>query len=121
VVDRAPLIEAMLDIALPDTIFFVSGPRQFPRHFDPIDTMFRPTPEELFAEFPGTNVVASAVIDSGNWRSWRAEERGGRTLARTLARLAVPFYRPRRWWELAIPAPFLFRNISAVAAVLRVR
>jgi len=42
----------------------VTGPRAFPWHPDPIDTMFRPTPQELAALFPGLTCEASAVVQS---------------------------------------------------------
>jgi hypothetical protein len=42
----------------------VTGPRAFPHHPDPIDTMFRPTPAELAALFPGFTCEKSAVVQS---------------------------------------------------------
>src|SRR5207237_1276028 len=85
---------------------------------DPIDTMFRPSVDEVAALFPGTHVVESAIIDSGNWRDWNAAERG-RPLTRALLRLLVPFYRPRKWLELARQSPYIFKHIRSFAVVLR--
>src|SRR5205814_9068161 len=96
----------------------VSGPQSYPYHADPIDTMFRPTLAEMHAHFPGTDVVESAVIDSGNWRQWHVGERG-RSLPRTLARLLLPFYKPRKWWELTRQSPYVFKHITAFAMILR--
>jgi hypothetical protein len=44
---------------------FVSVPYRFPYHPDPIDTMFRPTPEELATLFPGTRTHAAEIVASG--------------------------------------------------------
>jgi hypothetical protein len=115
---RQQICDVVMKIVPSDGYIFVSGPHRYPYHADPIDTMFRPSIEEMHAHFPGTRIVDSAIIDSGNWRQWNAAERG-RTLGRTLARLLVPFYRPRKWWELARQSPYIFRHIKAFAVVLR--
>ncbi len=80
--------------------------------------MFRPTIPELHAHFPSTEIVDSAIIDSGNWRQWHVSERG-RPLGRALIRLMLPFYRPAAWWELARQSPYIFKHITAFAVILR--
>ena len=80
--------------------------------------MFRPTIEELHRYFPRTTIVESAIIDSGNWRQWNRKERG-RSLARTVMRLMIPFYRPAKWLEVARQSPYIFKHITAFAVVLR--
>lgn len=115
---RQQICDVVMKILPPGGYLIVSGPKDYPYHADPIDTMFRPTVEEMHAHFPGTTVVDSAIIDSGNWRQWNVAERG-RPLGRTLARLLVPFYRPKKWWELARQAPYIFKHITAFAVVMR--
>jgi hypothetical protein len=119
VVDRAALCRGICACVPSSGHIIVSGPHAYPMHFDPIDTMFRPGVEELAACFPGTRLIAGAIIDSGNWREWRTQERGGRSLSRALARLLTPFYRPAKWWELARQSPYIIKHIKAVAVVLR--
>ncbi|HEY7116030.1 MAG TPA: hypothetical protein VH475_05570 [Tepidisphaeraceae bacterium] len=118
VTDRQAVCDAILRLVPDGGYLFVSGPRDYPYHADPIDTMFRPTIDQAHALFPGTRIVESATIDSGNWRQWKAAERG-RTLGRTLARLLTPFYRPRKWWELARQSPYLCKHITAFALVMQ--
>jgi hypothetical protein len=115
---RQQICDVVMRILPAGGYLFVSGPKDYPYHADPIDTMFRPSIAEMHAHFPGTTVVESAVIDSGNWRQWNVAERG-RPLGRTLARLMVPFYRPAKWWELARQSPYIFKHITAFALVLR--
>lgn len=115
---RAEICEVVLEILPPGGYLIVSGPKDYPYHADPIDTMFRPTIAEMHAHFPGTGIVDSAIIDSGNWRQWSAAERG-RPLGRTLARLLLPFYEPKKWWELARQTPYIFKHITAFAMVMR--
>ncbi len=115
---RKEICEVVMKILQPGGYLFVSGPHDYPYHADPIDTLFRPDVAEIHAHFPGTKLIDSAIIDSGNWRQWNKAERG-RPLSRTLARLLVPFYRPAKWWELARQAPYIFKHITAFAVVLR--
>ncbi len=115
---RQQICDVVMKILPSGGYVFVSGPKSYPYHADPIDTMFRPSIAEMHAHFPGTTIVDSAIIDSGNWRQWNAAERG-RPLGRTLARLLVPFYRPKKWWELARQSPYIFKHITAFALVLR--
>lgn len=121
VVDRASLCRGVIECLPSGGYVIVSGPHAYPRHADPIDTMFRPDVQELAACFPGTDLMTGAIIDSGNWRTWRAQERGGRTLPRAIVRLMIPIYRPGKWLELARQSPYIIRRIKAVAVVLRKR
>ena len=115
---RQQICDVMMKILPPSGYLFISGPYKYPYHADPIDTMFRPSIEEMHAHFPGTSIIDSAIIDSGNWRQWDVAERG-RPLGRTIVRLLIPFYRPKKWWELARQAPYIFKHISAFVLVLR--
>jgi len=119
VAERAPICEAILHIVAPGGYVIVTGPHDYPYHEDPIDTMFRPTVDEMAAHFPDTRVVAGAILDAGNWRQWDPAERGGQTLARAVLRLLMPFYRPAKWRGLARQAPYLFKHASAFGVVLQ--
>jgi hypothetical protein len=118
VTNRQDVSDVLLSIVPAGGYIIVSGPKRFPYCPDPIDTMFRPTIEEMHKHFPGTEIVDSAVIESGNWRQRDDRERG-RSLARAVMRLMVPFYRPLRWWELARGVPYFFEHITALAIILR--
>jgi hypothetical protein len=95
----------------------VTVPRSYPRHGDPIDTLYRPTPDEAAALFPGTLVVASQIIDSGEsyldtvrCRPW--------ILLRHLARLPVPFLDFEKWRTSMQKPYWLFHNYQVSAVVL---
>jgi hypothetical protein len=115
---RQQFCDAVMQILPSGGYLVVSGPHKYPYHADPIDTMFRPTLEEMHAHFPGTTIIDRAIINSGNWRQWDPAERG-RPLGWSVARLLAPFYRPDKWWELARQSPYIFKRISAVALLLR--
>lgn len=46
-------------------LLFVSCPRAFPYHPDPIDTGFRPDVEQLASLFPQTRLVVGEIVDCG--------------------------------------------------------
>ncbi|HMP58068.1 MAG TPA: hypothetical protein PKD86_01835 [Gemmatales bacterium] len=50
------------EVVVPGGLLFVSVPYLFPYHADPIDTMFRPSPEELANLFPGTRIVEARIV-----------------------------------------------------------
>jgi len=110
VTNRQEVADLVLKIVPPGGYIIVSGPQSHPYCPDPVDTMFRPTIEEMHNHFPGTEIVESAIIDCGNWRQWDARERG-RSLARTVVLLMLPFHRP--WPQ------YFFKHITAFAMILR--
>jgi len=62
VTDRASLARALMAALPPDGLAVVTVPHRFPYHPDPIDTMFRPSPQELASLFEGATVIASGVV-----------------------------------------------------------
>ncbi len=117
--NRAEIVSILPDLIGVGGYLVLSGPHRFPRHYDPFDTMYRPSVEQVVAEFSLLEAVESAIIDSGNWRQWRAEERGQRSLSRALVRTCLPVYKPKEWWRLAIQAPYFLKHISAFCVVFR--
>ena len=66
VVNREEVARLVTAIVPPGGYIFVSVPYRFPYPPDPIDTLFRPTAEELAALFPGTRVHCQAIVNCGN-------------------------------------------------------
>src|SRR5690348_4717033 len=57
---RQQICDVLMKILPPGGYIFVSGPHRYPYHADPIDTMFRPSIEEMHGHFPGTRIIDSA-------------------------------------------------------------
>jgi hypothetical protein len=83
-------------ILAPGGYLFITVPRSYPYHADPIDTMYRPTPQQVAALFPGMLVLDAQVLDSDSYGDefmrgslWQR--------VRKLLRLLFPFIRPKRW------------------------
>jgi hypothetical protein len=96
----------------------VTVPHSYPRHGDPIDTLYRPTPAEAATLFPGATLVAAEIIDTGE--SYRDEvRRRPWLLLRHLARLPAPFLGIDKWRSSLAKPYWLFHNYRVSAAILR--
>ena len=60
-------------IVPPGSYLVITVPNRFPWHPDPIDTMFRPSPEELGKIFPSCRIVRAEVLPCGT--GWDYVER----------------------------------------------
>ena len=102
----------------PGGLIVVTVPRSYPHHADPIDTLYRPTPEEAAARFPNSALVAAEIIDVG--LSYRDEvRRRPWLLLRHPLRLPAPFLGIAKWRNSMIKPYWLFHNYRVSAAVLR--
>ena len=63
--DRVRVARVLTDIVRSEGHLILTVPHVFPYHPDPIDTMYRPDPEELASLFPGMLVIQSAVVGAG--------------------------------------------------------
>ncbi len=65
VADRAAALDNIAALAEPGGHILLTVPRRYPRHGDPIDTMYRPSPEELAGEImarrPATLIAAETL------------------------------------------------------------
>ena len=117
--DPERVAAAVVDMLPLGGYVFASGPRDFPYHPDPIDNRLRPTVEEMAALFPRSRLVYGATLTAPpSWR-WPSRDRGNQSPGRTLARLAVPLYKPRNWMKAVWAIPYMVRSARAVAVVLR--
>ena len=102
----------------PGGIIGVTVPRSYPHHADPIDTLYRPTPDEAAALFPHSTLVAAEIIDVG--LSYRDEiRRRPWLLLRHLLRLPVPFLGLAKWRNSMAKPYWIFHNYQVSAVVLR--
>lgn len=62
VVDIKKASKNILSVVKPGGYLCVSVPHKFPFHPDPIDNMFRPTPEELVKFFPKTVLFKKGIV-----------------------------------------------------------
>ena len=109
-VDR--ICESLQQIIPKNGYLFISGPYKFPYHPDPIDTMFRPSVDEFAEYFPDATLIEGAIITSNDHRK-------PIELVKNVARIFMPFYKPKEWMFFPRQFPWLFRNYSATCLVLQ--
>ena len=94
--DPGLLARHCLAILPPGGLAFVTVPFSYPHHRDPIDTLFRPSPEELAALFPAARLLDGVVLGAG--LSYRDEvRRRPWLLLRHAARFPAPFLSWEKW------------------------
>jgi hypothetical protein len=97
--DAGAMCQTLLELSPEAGYLILTVPRRYPHHPDPVDTMFRPSPadlERLLGE--GTETIAAAEVSCRRLAFYYSGGSAG--LPRLVLRMAVPFYRPRRWIEL---------------------
>jgi predicted SAM-dependent methyltransferase len=65
VTDREEFTRVCDEILSPGGTIVVSVPQSYPLHLDPIDTYYRPKPDEIAQLFPGYEVLVTATVVSG--------------------------------------------------------
>jgi SAM-dependent methyltransferase len=104
-------------LVTPGGIIVVTVPRSYPHHGDPIDTLYRPTPEAAASLFPDCSTVAAEIIDVGE--SYRDEvRRRPWILMRHVLRAPVPFVDVAKWRHSMSKPYWLFHNYQVSAVVL---
>jgi SAM-dependent methyltransferase len=114
--NRARIARTLASVVVKGGLLLVSGPHRYPYHPDPIDTMFRPSVEELAGLFPETHIAASAIVQCGTYLSYVT--RTPAKLAKTVLRLGLPVYRPRDWFSAVLRLAWLHRPFEVVCVAL---
>ncbi len=80
------ICNALVECVSAGGYLLLSVPHRFPYHPDPIDTMFRPSPDELAGFFPNTKIVKSKKLVCGNLATYSGMRliQNSRSLAQTL-------------------------------------
>ena len=107
------------EIAGPGGYIFVSVPYSYPRHRDPIDTLYRPTPTELQTVFPNTHMLAGDIIDAGESYLTQVKKRPW-ILLRHILRFPFPFIGYEDWRHSMRKPYWLFNNYRVTCAVFKV-
>lgn len=96
----APVVAATELYALvpPGGYLVLTAPLHYGYHADPIDTMFRPTPDELVQLLPEAQVVKAEVVQCRRGAFYFAEQ--GSAWPKYAARILIPVIKPRNWWRV---------------------
>jgi len=124
VTDRSALVAVCKRIVRPGGYVIVSVPFSYPYHADPIDTYFRPDPDELMALFTGCERISSGIVsDQSYWQEFLHNNRKYRLLKllKLILRLCVPLYKWESWKHKAHSVFWLCRPYKVSVVVLKVR
>jgi hypothetical protein len=122
--DPAEFAQACKSFVRKGGYVIVTVPYDYPYHLDPIDTLFRPSPAEIHALFPGTRLIDSEIlVDGGRWSDLRRKKTRWQSVAEILgdiARLLTLRGGIERAKSRASSLRYLARNYKISAAILRV-
>jgi hypothetical protein len=117
--DPGTLARHCIEIVGPGGLIFVTVPYSYPHHRDPIDTMFRPSPDQLAELFGPAEMLRGEVIDTEqSW--WSDVRRRPWILLRPLLRLPFPFVRFAGWKRSIRRLYWLKHHYLVTGAVFRV-
>lgn len=118
--DPVQFATACGDLVVPGGYGFFSVPLSYPYHPDPIDTMFRPTPEELAAILPDWKAERRQILTSSTYlQELTGQGRTIRVLSSAVARTLMPFYRANQWKHIAHRLLWLWRPFTLSMVLLR--
>jgi SAM-dependent methyltransferase len=95
----------------------ITVPRAYPYHRAPIDTMFRPTPDEVAALIPQAEMTHSALLPVGYY--WDELRRRPWIISRQILRLPFPFLGWTRYKRTMSKLRFLVSPYLVTFAVFR--
>ena len=118
VLDKEDLAKRLLSLIPENGLFFITVPNSYHQHDDPIDTMYRPTPEELSQLFNGQNIIQKDILVDGNY--WdKIRQRPVTLFFRHFTRFFIPFISISKWKRSMRKLYWLFNNYKVSAIVGR--
>jgi hypothetical protein len=96
VTDHNQLAKRILDMLPSGGLFIITVPYSYHYHADPIDTMFRPSPDELAALFPGQEILTREVLIGDTYWS-HVKKRPLTLFFRHFFRFFLPFLGMDKW------------------------
>lgn len=108
--------KAIVEIVHDGGFIMVTVPMVYPKHLDPIDTMYRPTPAELANLFSGTILIDDTALSVR--KVWSSFSRNWLGLIHLICRASVPLYKHRGWITAVHKLAWLFRERKIACAFL---
>ena len=115
--DRMPFLRALRDLIPPGGYLIITTPFEYPKHMDPIDTMYRPSISDLRDLFPEMDLLNSAEIDVG--AVWKSLSQDLPKLVKLLVRAAIPFWKYNGWVTSVNKLLWLFKTRKITCVLLR--
>jgi len=100
-------------------IVFVTVPHSFPFHPSPIDTMYRPNPEELINIFPECKMLVSEIVNCETFGDQLYKS--SKILFKHLFHLLLPWPNVHHWKSALHKNLWIFKNYQVTCAVFEKR
>ncbi|MDP2026116.1 methyltransferase domain-containing protein [Sulfuriferula sp.] len=117
VLDPQDLANRCLALVPPGGLVFVTVPYSYPYHRDPIDTLYRPNPEELGRLFAPHEILAAQIVTAGSYLD--ELKRRPLKIFRHILRFPFPFVGYEKWKRSMKKLHWLFNNYSMTCIVVR--
>ncbi len=117
VLDPKVLMRRVFDLLPVGALLVVTGPSAYPKHLDPIDTMFRPSPSEILRLFGDVQIVEMQEMNVGTVLSSYIHHPLG--FAQLVVRASVPFIRHAGWVTAVNKLTWLFRTRKLYMVAVR--
>lgn len=117
VTSRPAVAQRLAEIVPPGGLLFLTVPRSFPYHPDPIDNRYRPDVADLSGLFPGWTPLTGAVVADESFADVLRRE--PHVLLRHIARSVIPWPRPGNWLSALHRWLWLFKPYTVTCLVLR--
>lgn len=118
VVDREELARRLIDLLPENGLLFITVPYSYHYHADPIDTMYRPSPDELALLFKEHEILDKEILDGGTY--WDLiKKRPFVLFFRHFIRFFIPFINFYRWKRSMKKLYWLFHHYKVSAIVVR--
>ena len=118
VTDRQALAQVCDRVLAPGGRLVVSVPHSYPLHQDPIDTYYRPAPEQIAELFPGYALEEAAIVKDGNALADLMQGDVLKNLA-VMLRLLIPTRGWAKWKERNHRLLWLLRTYEVSVVCLR--
>lgn len=116
--DRQLLADRLMEILPEGGLFFITVPNSYHHHADPIDTMYRPSPEELALLFPNQDILQTELLTAGTY--WgKIKQRPFTLFFRHFFRFFIPFVSWEKWKRSMRKLYWLFHHYKVSALVGR--
>jgi hypothetical protein len=112
------LAQRCLDIVGSGGLVFVTVPYSYPHHRDPIDTMYRPSPDELSSLFAPAEMLCGEIFDVGESYRDQVKQRPW-IILRHVLRAPVPFLGLAKWKRSMGKLYWLKHHYQVTTAVFR--
>lgn len=118
VADRESLARRLLSLLPEGGVFFVTVPMSYHYHADPIDTMYRPNPDELGSLFAGQDILEKQVLVGETYWS-HIRKRPFTLFFRHFFRFFAPFLGIAKWKRSMRKLYWLLNHYKVAAIVGR--